>query len=209
MDHAVALVETYLRVNGYLTVTEYPVLEAGKYGGYRSATDLDILAFRFPGAGRLVPGAGGSESFIPDEELGSRPGESDMIIGEVKEGKAELNQAATDPVVLKVALVRFGCCRKDNAQPLVEGLLRDGHANTDFGHHVRLVAFGSTIGGATDRKYKTISFAHVVGFLANHIREHWSILGQAQFKDPVFGIFALLQKSGAWDYRSRSDRATR
>lgn len=32
MDHAVALVEAYLRVNGYLTVAEYPVLDAPRHG---------------------------------------------------------------------------------------------------------------------------------------------------------------------------------
>ena len=29
MDNAVALVQAYLRVNGYFTVVEYPVLEVG------------------------------------------------------------------------------------------------------------------------------------------------------------------------------------
>ena len=56
MDHAVALVRTYLQLNGYLTVTEYPVLEAARHGGHRTLTDLDVLAFRFPGAGRLTTG---------------------------------------------------------------------------------------------------------------------------------------------------------
>jgi uncharacterized membrane protein YedE/YeeE len=51
MDTAVALVEAYLNVNGYFTVAEYPVLEASRHGGVRAATDLDVLAFRFPGAG--------------------------------------------------------------------------------------------------------------------------------------------------------------
>jgi len=37
---------------------------------YGVATDLDILAFRFPGAGRLVLGHGGKEQFAPDPALG-------------------------------------------------------------------------------------------------------------------------------------------
>jgi hypothetical protein len=45
MDNAVGLVESYLRVNGYFTVTDYPVIEACKFGGYRTATDLDVLVF--------------------------------------------------------------------------------------------------------------------------------------------------------------------
>ena len=28
MDHAVALVEAYLQINGYFTVAEYPVIES-------------------------------------------------------------------------------------------------------------------------------------------------------------------------------------
>ena len=64
MDNAVALVQAYLRVNGYFTVSEYPIVEASRRGGYRTATDLDILAFRFPGAGRLVPTPGGQPSRV-------------------------------------------------------------------------------------------------------------------------------------------------
>jgi hypothetical protein len=50
MDTAVALVQAHLQVNGYFAVTECPVVEALRHHGYRTATDLDILAFRFPGA---------------------------------------------------------------------------------------------------------------------------------------------------------------
>ena len=46
MDTAVALVQAYLRVNGYFTVAEYPVLDATGPGGPRTITDLDILAVR-------------------------------------------------------------------------------------------------------------------------------------------------------------------
>ena len=56
MDTAVGLVQAYLQINGYFTVTEYPVVEAmRRQGGYRTSTDLDVLAIRFPGAGTLVP----------------------------------------------------------------------------------------------------------------------------------------------------------
>lgn len=47
MDTAVALVQAYLNVNGYFTVTEYPVMEAYAEWPARTATDLDLLAFRF------------------------------------------------------------------------------------------------------------------------------------------------------------------
>ena len=55
MDNAVALVQAYLRLNGYFTVSEYPVVATRSGGEYRTATDLDVLAFRFPNPGQLVP----------------------------------------------------------------------------------------------------------------------------------------------------------
>lgn len=49
VDTAVALVQTYLQLNGYFTVTEFPVIESSGPGG-RSVTDLDTLAVRFRNA---------------------------------------------------------------------------------------------------------------------------------------------------------------
>ena len=46
MDTAVGLVQAYLRVNGYFTVAEYPVLDAAGADRPRTVTDLDILAIR-------------------------------------------------------------------------------------------------------------------------------------------------------------------
>ena len=54
MDTAVALVQAYLNANGYFTVVEYPVVEALRNQPARSVTDLDVLAFRFAGAGHEI-----------------------------------------------------------------------------------------------------------------------------------------------------------
>ena len=43
MDTAVGLVQAYLRVNGYFTVAEYPVLDATGPGGPRTITDLSSV----------------------------------------------------------------------------------------------------------------------------------------------------------------------
>ncbi len=202
MDHAVAVVETYLRVNGYFTVTEYPVVEPKKHSGYRTATDLDVLAFRFPGAGRLVPGVGNKaanlptqEVFSPDTELAGVGDQADMLIGEVKEGRAELNRAATDPAVLQVVLTRFGCCDSHHAPAVVQELLRRGHAQTHCRHQIRPVAFGSVVSEPSDPRIKVITLGHLLRFLGDYIHKHWDALSPAQFKDPVLGFLVMQEKA--------------
>ncbi|HWW77854.1 MAG TPA: hypothetical protein VNZ44_20790 [Pyrinomonadaceae bacterium] len=203
MDNAVALVRAYLHVNGYFTVTEFPVLEAIGSGGYRTATDVDVLAFRFPLAGLTVSGAagacgGGRTAGVlgPDPALGAPSDRPDMIVGEVKEGRACVNEAAWDPAVLGAVLARFGCCEPGHTARVAEELLRKGRAETPCGHRVRVVAFGSTPGGPTGgHRYTTVSMGHVVRFLQEQLRGHWEVLGQAQLKDPAFGFLATVEKA--------------
>jgi hypothetical protein len=196
MDNAVALVQAYLRVNGYFTVAEYPVIEAVETGGYRTVTDIDILAFRFPHAGRLVPGAksGRQENlFAPDPNLGAPGGHADLIIGEIKEGKAELNRGAREPNVMRVALRRFGCCYRDDART-VEQLLRSGRSQLDSGNQVRLVAFGTSPPEESNPHYKVVLLNQVREFLESYIREYWKILRHGQFKDSGLGFLVTLEK---------------
>lgn len=200
MDNSVALVQAYLRVNGYFTVAEYPVIEAMREGGYRAATDLDILAFRFPGSGRLVSHGrqvSGNDRLLavpPDEVLAIGRDDADMIIGEVKEGRAELNQAAADRSVLRGALTRFGCCPHEHVPHLVDALLKHGKVTTPGGHRIRMVAFGSVAPSGSHR-YAVILLGHVVQFLREYLRENWDVLHTAEFKDPAFGFLMTLEKA--------------
>ncbi len=57
MDTAVSLVNAYLHLNGYFTVTEYQVTETHRRGA-RARTDIDVLGVRFAGAGQLFIGGG-------------------------------------------------------------------------------------------------------------------------------------------------------
>ena len=58
MDHAVSLVQAYLQLNGYFTSAEYPIMSGNVRKGYRSVTDIDVIAFRFPMGGPIArPGA--------------------------------------------------------------------------------------------------------------------------------------------------------
>lgn len=200
MDNAVALVQAYLRVNGYFTVSEYPIVESMRRGGYRTATDVDILAFRFPHAGRLVPAPGRAgmddeDHFAPDPVLGAPADGPDMLVGEVKEGRAVLNAAATDPTVLRVVLVRFGCCRPAEADAVVTQLVRHGVATTALGHRIRIVAFGATVDPEGAGRYATVTLGHVVNTLETYLREHWELLRHEDQKDPALGFLATLEKA--------------
>lgn len=197
MDSAVGLVQTYLRVNGYFTVSEYPIVELK--GGYQAATDVDVLAFRFPGAERWIPGVEpgtdpGHAPFRVDPRLEVPADHPDMIVGEVKEGTAEFNRTGRRPEVLAAALVRFGCCPADCVEPLVDELLRTGTAQTPHGHAVRLVAFGATMEGG-GRPYLRVPLAHVTRFLEGWLEEHWDVLRHVQLKDPVLAFLATLAKA--------------
>lgn len=187
MDSAVALVQTYLRVNGYFTVTEYPVVEATRWGGTRALTDIDVLAFRFPGAGRLI-----GERFQTDPALCCPPEGPDMLIGEVKEGRASFNSGARDPAVLAAALARFGCCSPEHVRHTVQALLSHGEARTAHGHTVRMVAFASSgnVPGAL-----TVRFARVLEFLGDYVREIWDALLAGRPKDPALDWVILAEKA--------------
>lgn len=198
MDSAVGLVQTYLRVNGYFTVVEYPVVELRE--SFRTATDLDVLAFRFPGAGRVIPGESGTgrrlhPPFTTDPLLKVPDGYADMLIGEVKEGEAKFNRGGRRAEVIAAALGRFGCCPIDEAESVAKSVLRSGRASTPYGHAVRLVAFGAVAGPSDETPYQRISLGHVLRYLEAWMEEHWAVLRHTQLKDPVLSFLATLVKA--------------
>lgn len=198
MDGAVALVQAYLYANGYFTVTEYPVVWRAKEGGYRAATDLDVLAVRFPGAGRILPsedgGGGVVRIFDPDPALRTSDDHVDLVIAEVKEGEAMLNRGARDPGVLRAALARFGAAPPDEVDGIVERLVTSGNVISPSGARVRLLAFGATR-PTSKRRYHAITLGHVVNFIRGLVRDHWEMMQQARFKDPAMEMVMVLEKA--------------
>lgn len=195
MDNAVALVQAFLRLHGYLTVTEFPVVRAARNGGQECLTDLDVLAFRF---GEAVGSCGPADHAASSEGhtlLGVPANVPDMLIGEVKEGRAELNASATKHDVLAAALARFGCCQHDDTDGVVRELLHHGRARTRHGHAVRLVAFGAFPPGHRDRRCHVILLGDVVAHLRGYIRRHWDVLQASESKDPGFGMLMTLEKA--------------
>ena len=185
-----------------------------KAAGVRAATDIDVLAFPFPGAGReaRLPSrrsAFGDLSFEPDRALGTPSDRADMIVAEVKEGPAQFNAAGRNPVVLATALARFGCCIPSDAQGIVQELLEQGRTLTPSGHVLRLVAFGSNRSASGSSRHLVISMNHVVRFLEQHLRDHWDHLGHTQLKQPAMSFLALLEKARRGDGFSRPSKSRR
>lgn len=199
MDNAVTLVQTYLRLNGYFTIVEYPVVELR--GEFRAATDLDVLAFRFPGARRVVPGEAGHRRrhppFQTDPVLDVPVDRTDMLIGEVKEGEAKFNTGGRRAAVIGAALARFGCAPANEAESVSVELLRSGAASTTHGHSVRLVAFGSVADPRPDAQYRRVSLGHALRYVESWMDEHWAVLRHTQLKDPVLSFLATLMKARA------------
>jgi hypothetical protein len=195
MDNAVALVQAFLRLHGYLTVTEFPVVRGARGGGQECLTDLDVLAFRFGEAS----GPGGAMHHPAESEanalLGITGGVPDMIIGEVKEGRAELNDAATRHEVLTAALERFGCCPRRDVDGIAHELLRHGRAHTQHGHGVRLIAFGTLAPVHQDRRCHVVLLGDIVAHLRADMRRHWDAWRASASKDPGFGMLLTLEKA--------------
>jgi len=198
MDHAVALVQAYLQLNGYFTSAEFPIITGTTRSGFRTITDIDIVAFRFPSGepmavrrGRKAPKSLDISGLdhglaVPTESI-------DMIIGEVKEGRVGINTGIRDPEVLKIVVSRFG--QVGDAERVVRDLLRTGIAQMPPSFSFRLIAFGSFPPGSQVPPCRIISLGHVLAFLQAYVHKHWRMLRQLQFKDPAFGFLMTLEKA--------------
>lgn len=184
MDNAVALVQADLRLNGYLTVSEHPVI-GRDVSGYRMMTDLDILAIRFPRMQDGVIGRRHEDSAAPDPVLQVCRDRPDMLIGEVKEGRAVLNASATSAAVIRAALLRFGCCASNDLELAARQFLRRGTADLTVGHRVRLVAFGSAAPDGGGSTHLVITLGQVLDYVTRYVRRQWEVVRHAESKDPA------------------------
>ena len=184
MDISVALVRAYLQLNGYFTITEYPVVRKLGDASYRSLTDVDVAGLHLPG---------GERDFELDSALETPEDVPDLIIGEVKEGQAVLNASVTDPEVVAKILGRFGCCRKGEGIQAARALVNRGSVVTGSSYSVRLVAFGTTI--EQPAPYLRILLSDVVAYVDRYIEQNWELVRTAGSKDPIFGVMLLLAKA--------------
>ena len=193
MDHAVSLVQAYLHVNGYFTVAEYPVLARLPEGGFQSATDIDLLALRLCSAGGFAS-AGPAEPFEPDPELAIPRATADLLIVEVKEGRAELNRGAKDPAILEAVLARSGLPADGGREKAFRQLARRGATTWPGDVSVRMLAFGSVVDPKIVKGFRAISLPHVTRYMTDYIANNWDALRHAQIRQEAFGLLALLEQ---------------
>ncbi len=201
MDNAITLVESYLRVNGYFTLREYPILERPENGPVRVSTDIDLMAFRpdvTPGTLKQWPENHFTlqDLAVPDASLDCPESGPDLILAEVKEGVAEFNEGSRRQEIVGSILRRFGCCSTKVARKLSQDLLANGHTETPAGINVRLIAFGSSTKNRRAQRYHKISLGQVIGFMERHVDENWDVFRHVDLKDPILDLLALRKKSG-------------
>lgn len=202
LNAAVSLVRTYLKLNGYFTATELPVIKKGEDGLYFEVTDIDVLALRFPRAAHIVaqgrPGPLDDLQFPPDPLLDIPVGAMDLIVGEVKAGRPRLNPHMRSEDTLYRALVRFGIWPPDRLDQAVEELRQKGEAWVADGDvavpsRVRIAAFGD--GGEQDAEgYTVIPLQQVAAFVTDHLRRYRDVLHPVRLTDPTLGLLHLLEK---------------
>ena len=202
MNSGVRLVEAYLHLNGYFTVTELPVIRGLRGGGYAEMTDLDLLAVRFPRAeyvvARGMPGPKDDLHMKGDERLLDLRDHVDVLIAEVKEGKARVNDALRRAEALNTALRRVGCVPHSLMDYAVSEIQSRGEVRLDAKEaglptRIRLVAFGDGQAGPRNG-YTVFSLQHVAHFVERHLDRYHDVLTPADLGDTPLGLMHLLKK---------------
>ncbi len=199
MDIGVELVEAYLRLNGYFTVTEFEVLRETAPGIYQTVTDVDVIAVRFPGPMYIADSHGKGESpalLVEDPVLQLDADTVDVIIGEIKQGEAVFNPGLTDHHTLHTVLQRVAWLYEDGvhdvARDIEKHLVCYQSTPPDRKVRTRLVAFGRS----DTNNLHTISLTHVFEKMIGQFEVYGDALQAAQFKNPAAALIRLLVKTG-------------
>ena len=204
MDTAVALVTTYLQMNGYFVQTEVPIVERVSKDPprFEQITDIDVLAVRFPSFIHTPPPRERDQwagIVSVDPALGAPHDEMDVIIGEVKEGPSRLNPNLTEPRVLRAALQHTGGCMPEQIETLVQQLVEEGEARTTHCHggaqRLRLVAFGGTEPQRA-RSYRVISLGHIFAFLQETVESNRAVFKVVDTRNAALAMILLAAKLG-------------
>jgi hypothetical protein len=198
MDIGVNLVESYLRLAGYLTLSEFEVQGRRDDGAYETITDVDIVAVRFPGNVYVGDPHNPDCSLllIDDPALLLDPGCVDVIVGEVKQGEATINAGLTDHRTLHAVLQRINWVYDGDVAGVVdelgESLVSSVPSRGGGTVRTRIVAFGQ----APMTSLNVVTHTHIVNTLVAFFEEFDAAFRPVQFKEPAIGFLRLLAKSG-------------
>lgn len=198
MDIGVSLVEGYLRLCGYLTLSEFGIQGRAPDGSFEAITDVDVMGLRLPGE-IYAARPGGSDAhllLIEDPVLQLEPGVADVIIGEVKQGEAEFNPSLRRREVLATLLQRVEWLYDEPLGAVVDALaaghLRMSPARGGGQIRTRLVAFGR----ASRCDLHTISHAHIVEAMTGFLSGLDEAFQPIQFSEAAPAMLNLLLKHG-------------
>ncbi len=199
MDIAVNLVESYLRLTGYLTLSEFEVQARREGGGFDTITDIDIMAIRFPGPVYAGDPHGGGDSqllLMDDPALLLEDDQIDVIIGEVKQGPAEFNPGIRRHEVLHSMLRRVDWLFDAGIAKVVDDLgdqqVCVAPARGGGTIRVRLVAFGQ----GPETTLHSITHTHIVETLMGFFSGKDEAFKPVQFSNPAPAMLSLLRKTG-------------
>ncbi|NOX22227.1 MAG: hypothetical protein GXP36_03920 [Actinobacteria bacterium] len=198
LEIAVNLVETYLRLTGYFTLSEFEVQRREQDGSYTTVTDIDIMGIRMPGATVVGDphGVGADVIVLDDPILALDSGVVDVIIGEVKQGEAVLNPGIKDHGVLHSMLRRVEWLYADPLPRVVTGLQRnmvhESAARGGGSIRTRIVAFGR----AERSTVNVIDTVHIVETIAGFFEEYEAAFRPLRFSEPAPAFLNLLHKMG-------------
>jgi len=198
MDIGVSLVEAYLRLCGYLTLSEFGVQGRAPNGGFESITDVDIMGLRLPGDvyAAAAEGPDAHLLLIEDSALQLLPDTVDVVIGEVKQGEARFNPGLRRREVLYSLLRRVEWLYAEPMEVVVGGLIvhhvRMSPARGGGQIRTRLVAFGRS----PYCDLHTVSHAHIIEAMVGFLSGLGEALQPAQFHETAPAMLNLLVKQG-------------
>ncbi|MEO2015171.1 MAG: hypothetical protein ABGZ53_12445 [Fuerstiella sp.] len=166
----------YFRLNGFLHIPEY-VLHSDQQG--RAVTDADLLGVRFPYSHVSI-----RDITMVDDRWVSEvtyPGQTLIVIAEVKTGKCHVNGPWTDPKRegMEKVVRRIGFVKEEMIPEITKKLYDTLHwYNDDF--RVQYVAVGERTNHELTRRYralKQLTWADIAHFLFERFHSFGTVKG--------------------------------
>ena len=159
----------YLRLNGYLTVSNF-ILHPDTPGSER--TDADILGVRFPNSTEVA----GAKMMERDSDLMRQDGKIDFLIAEVKAGRCRLNGPWTDKRLESIHYVIrwLGMVSESEVAEIAREIYTNKRCEREeWG--LRLVCFGEKRSNYLHENVLQITHEQVIEFMSDRFKKHADI----------------------------------